>query len=180
MTGRVIEVAGGRRHGLTKVAQLSIRLLAGHGVEGDAHCGERIKHRSRARFNPGLPNLRQVHLLHSELLDELVASGFAVAPAMLGENITTRGLDLLTLPRGTTLRLGGDAVVELTGLRSPCIQLERLMPGLMEACLGRDADGGLIRKAGVMAIVLTGGAVRAGDAVTVELPPGPHVALKPV
>ncbi len=180
MSGRVIEVGAGRRHGLTKVAQLSVRLIAGRGVEGDAHCGERVKHRSRARFNPGLPNLRQVHLLHAELLDELAAAGFPVAPAMLGENVTTRGVDLLALPLGTKLRLGGDAVVELTGLRNPCIQLERMMPGLMEACLGRDADGGLVRKAGVMAVVLADGDVRGGDTVSVELPAGPPVPLRPV
>jgi len=180
MDGHVISVSAGKRHGLLKAAQLSIRLLAGHGVEGDAHFGVRIKHRSRARFNPGLPNLRQVHLLHGELLDELVASGFPVAPAMLGENVTTRGVDLLALPRGTRLRLGTDVTVEVTGLRNPCIQLERMMPGLMDACLGRDADGGLIRKAGVMAIVLTGGEVSAGDGVAIELPALPHTALRPV
>ena len=180
MDARIIAVGSGRRHGLAKVPQLGIRLIAGHGVDGDAHCGVRVKHRSRARFNPGLPNLRQVHLLHEELLDELVAAGFPVAPIMLGENVTTRGLSLLALPRGTLLRLGDDAVLEVTGLRNPCIQLERMMPGLMEACLGRDADGGLVRKAGVMGIVLSGGEVRAGDAVEVELPSGPHECLKPV
>lgn len=179
MDGRIIAVGAGRRHGLTKVPQLSIRLVAGLGVDGDAHSGERIKHRSRARFNPGLPNLRQVHLLHGELLDELVAGGFAVAPVMMGENITTRGLDLLGLPRGARLNIG-EAVVEVTGLRNPCIQLERMMPGLMEACLGRDADGGLVRKAGVMGIVINGGEVRAGDSITVALPALPHAALKPV
>ena len=180
MNGTVIEVGAGKRHGLNKSAQLSIRLVAGQGVEGDAHCGERIKHRSRARFNPGLPNLRQVHLLHAELLDELAAAGFPVAPAMLGENVTTQGIDLLALPLGTRLRLGDTAEVELTGLRNPCIQLERMMPGLMEACLGRDAEGGLIRKAGVMAVVLTAGEVRAGDGVVIKLPDVPHVGLKPV
>ena len=180
MSGLVIAVGAGRHHGLAKVPQLSVRLVEGLGVDGDAHCGERIKHRSRARFNPGLPNLRQVHLLHGELLDELQAAGFAVSPILLGENVTTRGLDLLAVPLGARLRLGDDAVVEVTGLRNPCIQLERLMPGLMEACLGRDAGGGLVRKAGVMAIVLVGGEVRAGDAVAVELPPGEQVPLRPV
>ena len=179
MQPRIISVGAGRKHGLNKLPALSIRLLEGHGVEGDAHCGDRIKHRSRARFNPGLPNLRQVHLLHSELLTELAASGFALSPVQMGENVSTAGLDLLGLPRGTRLRLGDDAVVELTGLRNPCIQLERMMPGLMDACLGRDADGGLVRKAGVMAIVVTGGEVRAGDAILVELP-DVHVPLKPV
>ena len=179
MQARIIAVGSGRKHGLNKLPALSIRLVEGCGVEGDAHCGERIKHRSRARFNPELPNLRQVHLLHSELLEELAAGGFPLVPVQMGENISTAGLDLLALPLGTRLRLGDDAVVELTGLRNPCIQLERMMPGLMNACLGRDADGELIRKAGVMAIVLSGGEVRAGDAITVELPEV-HVPLKPI
>lgn len=179
MDGQVIATGAGWRHGLNKSPQLSIRLVAGLGIEGDAHSGERIKHRSRARFNPGLPNLRQVHLLHGELLDELVAGGFPVAPVMLGENITTRGIDLLGLPRGTRLAFG-DAVVEITGLRNPCIQLERMMPGLMEACLGRDGDGNLIRKAGVMGIVIAGGEVQAGDRIVVALPALPHIGLKPV
>lgn len=176
----VIAVGAGKRHGLSKAALPVIRLIAGAGVEGDAHCGERVRHRSRARWNPGLPNLRQVHLLQHELLDELVAAGFALAPIDLGENITTRGLDLLALPRGARLHVGDTAVIEVTGLRNPCVQLDRLMPGLMAACLGRDADGGLIRKTGVMGVVVTGGEVRAGDAVRVILPARPLMALKPV
>jgi MOSC domain-containing protein YiiM len=179
LSGEVVAVSAKRRHGPDKTPQLFIRLLEGQGVEGDAHCGPRVKHRSRARFNPGLPNLRQVHLIHHELLDELAAKGFAVAPGYLGENVTTRHLDLLALPRGARLRLGRDAVVEVTGLRNPCIQLERLQAGLMQACL-EDRGGLLIRKAGVMSVVLAGGEVRAGDAVTVELPASPHQALKPV
>lgn len=179
MDGQVIATGAGKRHGLNKAPLLSIRLVAGLGVEGDAHSGERVQHRSRARFNPGLPNLRQVHLLPAELLDELVTSGFAVAPVMLGENITTRGVDLLGLPRGTRLTIG-EAVVEVTGLRNPCIQLERMMPGVMEACLGRDADGGLVRKAGIMGIVVASGEVQAGDSIAVALPHLPHQALRPV
>lgn len=177
--GQVIAVGAGKQHGLNKAALPVIELIAGHGVAGDAHCGERVQHRSRARWNPGLPNLRQVHLLQVELLDELVAAGFALAPIDLGENITTRGLDLLALPRGARLHIG-DAVIEVTGLRNPCVQLDRMMPGLMAACLGRDADGELIRKTGVMGVVVTGGEVRAGDAVHVVLPDGPHAGLKPV
>ena len=176
----IIAVGAGRRHGLTKMPALSIRLVAGQGVDGDAHSGARVQHRSRARFNPALPNLRQVHLLHSELLEDLNAVGFPLTPVMMGENVTTHGIDLLALPEGTRLRLGADAVVELTGLRNPCIQLERMMPGLMAACLGRDAEGGLVRKAGVMAVVLTGGEVRAGDAIGVVLPEGERRGLKPV
>lgn len=178
-SGEVIAVSSKRGHGVNKTRRLFIRLVAGQGVEGDAHCGERVKHRSRARFNPGLPNLRQVHLIHAELFDELAAKGFEITPGLMGENITTQGLDLLALPKGARLRIG-DAEIEVTGLRNPCVQLERLAPGLMQACLGEGHDGGLIRKAGVMGVVIAGGEVRAGDAVTVDLPSEPHVPLKPV
>lgn len=172
-------VARKKAHGPQKTPQLAIRLVEGLGVEGDAHAGARVKHRSRARFNPGLPNLRQVHLIHEELIDELNGKGFEVTPAYLGENVTTRGVDLLGLPRGARLKLGADAVVEVTGLRNPCVQIERLQAGLMQACL-EERDGVLVRKAGVMGVVLAGGEVRAGDAVAIELPEGPHEALKPV
>jgi MOSC domain-containing protein YiiM len=177
--GEVIAVSSKRSHGVAKKTQLFIRLIAGQGVQGDAHCGERVKHRSRARFNPHLPNLRQVHLLHAELHEELAGQGFAMAPGLMGENITTRGLDLLALPTGARLSIG-EAEIEVTGLRNPCIQLERLSPGLMEACLGRDADGALVRKAGVMGVVIAGGEVRAGDRIEVRLPPGAQIPLKPV
>ncbi|WP_395672553.1 MOSC domain-containing protein [Phenylobacterium sp.] len=179
MSGRVVAVSARRGHGVNKTGQLFIRLIAGQGVEGDAHCGERIKHRSRARFNPGLPNLRQVHLMHEEFHHELNARGFRITPGLMAENVTTRGVDLLALPRGARVRLGPEAVVEVTGLRNPCVQLERLQPGLMQACL-EDRDGVLIRKAGVMGVVLAGGEVRAGDRIEVDLPPEPHVVLKPV
>jgi MOSC domain-containing protein YiiM len=177
--GEVVAVSSKRGHGVNKTKRLFIRLIAGQGVEGDAHCGDRVKHRSRARFNPSLPNLRQVHLIHGELLDELATRGFDLPPGRMGENITTRGLDLLALSTGARLRIG-EAEIEVTGLRNPCIQLERLSRGLMEACLGRDADGGLIRKAGVMGIVVSGGDVRAGDRIDVAMPVRPHLPLKPV
>jgi MOSC domain-containing protein YiiM len=177
--GVVVAVSARKGHGVGKTPQDAITLQAGLGVKGDAHCGEKVKHRSRARFNPSLPNLRQVHLIHAELFDELATKGFEITTGQMGENITTRGIDLLSLPKGTVLLIS-DAVIELTGLRNPCIQLERMMPGLMEACLDRDADGVLIRKAGVMGIQITGGWVRAGDDIAVELPDGPHVPLKPV
>jgi MOSC domain-containing protein YiiM len=180
MSAHIVSVAKRKRHGVGKDAVDAIELIAGQGVSGDAHCGAKVKHRSRARFNPSLPNLRQVHLLHAELLEELVARGFAIVPAQMGENVTTRGIDLLSLPAGTRLALGKSAIVELTGLRNPCIQLERMMPGLMQACLDQGADGALIRKAGVMAVVVTDGLVRSGDVVTVTLPAGAHQALKPV
>ena len=154
-----------------------IRLLAGLGVEGDAHMGETVKHRSRVRVDPSQPNLRQVHLIHAELHDELVAGGFDVAAGRMGENVTTRGVDLLGLPTGTRLRLGGEAVVEVTGLRTPCKQLDRLQPGLMKAVLDRDEDGELVRRSGVMGVVLAGGEVKPGDPIDVELPPEPHRPL---
>lgn len=178
--GVVIAVSRKRTHGPRKKNQLFIRLIEGEGVEGDAHCGATVRHRSRRRQFPEIPNLRQVHLIHAELLEELSEQGFAIAPGLLGENVTTRGVDLLALPKWARVRLGADAVVEVTGLRNPCIQLEKLQPGLMQACLGRAADGELVRKAGVMGVVLAGGEVRAGDAVQVELPEGPFEALKPV
>jgi MOSC domain-containing protein YiiM len=139
-----------------------------------------VKHRSRVRRDPTRPNLRQVHLLHEELHDELRARGFDVGPGALGENVTTRGLDLLALTRATLLGLGGDAVVEVTGLRNPCVQLDRFAEGLTRAVLARDAAGALVRKAGVMAIVRAGGEVRPGDAISIELPAAPHRALEVV
>ena len=154
--------------------------VAGLGVLGDAHAGERVKHRSRVARDPSQPNLRQVHLIHAELHDELRLRGFALAPGQMGENVTTRGIDLLALPTGTRLRLGAEALVEITGLRNPCAQLDGIQPGLMKAVLDRDADGNLVRKAGVMGIVLAGGEVRTGEAIAVELPDGPRRRLAPV
>jgi MOSC domain-containing protein YiiM len=180
MHGVVTAVSHSATHTLTKPAHGSIRLLTGLGVEGDAHQGTTVKHRSRVARDPSSPNLRQVHLIHAELHDELGAAGFTVVAGQMGENITTRGVDLLGLPAGTRLRLGDTAVVEVTGLRNPCAQLNQIEPGLMAATLGRDERGNLIRKAGVMSIVLTGGEVRPGDPVRVELPPEPHRALGPV
>jgi MOSC domain-containing protein YiiM len=176
----VTAVSRSAAHTLVKPTHDSIRLVAGLGVEGDAHLGERIRHRSRVRRDPTEPNRRQVHLIHGELHDELRAAGFAVQPGEMGENVTTRGLELLALPTGTRLRLGDSAVVEVTGTRNPCKQLDRIQPGLMQATLERDEDGNLVRKAGVMAVVLAGGDVRPGDPVAVELPPPPHRPLEPV
>src|SRR6478672_1505248 len=153
MDGVVVAVSRSARHTLTKPNQSSIRLVAGLGVEGDAHLGATVKHRSRVARDPSRPNLRQVHLIHAELHDELRAAGFAVEAGQMGENVTTRGVDLLGLPTGTRLHLGATAVVEVTGLRNPCVQLDRLRPGLMAATLDRDERGRLVRKAGVMAVV---------------------------
>jgi MOSC domain-containing protein YiiM len=180
LTAEVVAVSAKPKHGVDKTNRAVIRLLAGEGVEGDAHCGATVKHRSRWRRDPTQPNIRQVHLLHAELFEELAGRGFRVAPGLMGENVTTRGIDLLSLPRGAILRLGDEAAVRITGLRNPCYQLDELQRGLMAACLEKGAGGELIRKAGVMSIVLAGGQVRAGDAVVVELPAAPHEALQPV
>ncbi len=180
MTAAVTAVSRSPRHRFSKQNEACIRLLEGLGVEGDAHAGHTVQHRSRKRWTPHLPNLRQVHLIHAELHDELNAAGFQVAPGDLGENVTTRGIDLLGLPTGTRLHLGASAVIEVTGLRNPCVQLDRFQDGLMQATLDRTADGELVRKAGVMAVVLAGGDVRPGDSVRVELPPPPHAPLAPV
>lgn len=176
----VVAVSLSPEHTFSKPDREMICLIAGLGVEGDAHLGETVMHRSRRKRTPEALNLRQVHLMHAELLDELNANGFIVSPGQMGENITTRGVDLLGLPVGTRLYLGDQATIEITGLRNPCTQLDDFQPGLMAAVLDRDAAGNLVRKGGVMAIVLTGGEVRPGDPMRVELPPLPHRSLEPV
>jgi hypothetical protein len=167
-------------HTMSKPPSAGIVLLAGLGVEGDTHLGVTVQHRSRVARDPSQPNLRQVHLIHGELHDELAAAGLPVAAGQMGENITTRGVDLLGLPTGTLLRLGPAAVVEVTGLRNPCLQLEGIHSGLMKAVLDHDADGNLVRKAGIMGVVRVGGEVRPGDEIGIELPPLPHRPLEPV
>ncbi|MDB5871312.1 MAG: hypothetical protein JWQ07_754 [Ramlibacter sp.] len=154
-------------------------LVEGLGVQGDAHHGRTVKHRSRVARDPTQPNLRQVHLLHAELFDELIAAGFAVWPGDLGENVTTRGIDLLALSTGTRLEIG-NAVVEITGLRNPCSQIDRFQQGLTAAVLDRDAQGRLVRKAGVMGVVVTGGEVKAGDPIRAVPPALPSSPLEPV
>lgn len=180
MSAIVVAVSQNSTHTFSKENQSSIRLLSGLGVEGDAHCGETVKHRSRVAQDPTQSNLRQVHLIHAELHDELQAAGFAVSAGDIGENITTRGLDLLGLPKGTRLHLGETAVVEVTGLRNPCAQLDNFQPGLMAAVLDMDEHGCLIRKAGIMGIVLLDGEVRPGDPIHIVLPPEPHQPLERV
>ena len=179
MTASVAAVASSGVHAFSKDVQPEIVLEAGLGVRGDAHEGVTIKHRSRVRQDPTQPNLRQVHLIAAELHEELAAKGFRVGPGSMGENVTTRGLDLLALPRGTLLLLGA-AVVEVTGLRNPCAQLNQYQPGLMDAVLDRAADGSLVLRAGIMGVVRRGGAVRPGDAMRAVLPPAPHQALQRV
>jgi MOSC domain-containing protein YiiM len=180
MSAIVAAVSRSPGHTLSKSNEEKIRLLIGLGVEGDAHAGATVKHRSRLRHFASHPNLRQVHLIHAELHDELRARGFAVRAGQMGENVTTRGIDLLGLPTGARLCLGDTAVIEVTGLRNPCAQLDRIQPGLMGATLERDLNGNLVRKAGIMAIVLTGGDLRPGDPIRIELPPEPHQPLAPV
>jgi MOSC domain-containing protein YiiM len=180
MRGIVTAVSRSAGHTLTKPTEEKIRLLVGLGAEGDAHSGVTVKHRSRVARDPTQPNLRQVHLVHAELHDELKAKGFTVSPGQMGENVTTRGVDLLALPTGARLCLGEQAVIEVTGLRNPCAQLDRVQPGLMGATLERGRDGNLVRKAGIMAVVLTGGEVRPGDPIRIELPPDPPRPLVPV
>ena len=180
MQATVLSVSRSSKHDFSKPREASIRLIEGIGVEGDTHAGTTIQHRSRVARNPSQPNLRQVHLIHAELLDELGAAGFYVSPGAMGENITTRGVDLLALPTGTRLRLGPEAIVEVTGLRNPCRQLDGLQAGLMAATLDHDASGNLIRKAGIMGVVIAGGTVRPNDPIVVGLPSTPHRALKPV
>ncbi|GAB3888299.1 MOSC domain-containing protein [Microbispora bryophytorum] len=180
MTSRVTAVSRSAAHTFKKTSLESIRLLAGLGVEGDAHAGVTVKHRSRVARDPSQPNLRQVHLVHAELHDELREAGFAVREGDMGENVTTRGVDLLALPTGTRLHLGETAVVEVTGLRNPCVQLDGFQDGLMKAVLDRDEEGNLVRKAGIMGVVVAGGEVRPGDPIRVEPPTTPHQALRPV
>ncbi|MEW2489287.1 MOSC domain-containing protein [Streptomyces sp. NPDC048411] len=180
MSGTVTVVSSSGVYSFTKPNRQTVTLLTGLGVEGDVHAGVTVKHRSRVAQDPTQPNLRQVHLIHEELFDELRAEGFEVAPGDLGENVTTRGVDLLALPVGTLLHLGDEAVVEVTGLRNPCLQIDTFQEGLLKQVVGRDEAGNIVRKAGIMSIVMTGGVVRPGDRVVVELPAEPHRPLERV
>jgi MOSC domain-containing protein YiiM len=177
---QVVAVAASPGHRFSKQTLPTVRLVEGLGVERDAHLGTTVQHRSRVRRDPTAPNLRQVHLIHAELFEELEVSGHRVLPGELGENVTTAGIDLLALPVDTVLRLGGTAEVRVTGLRNPCHQIDDFQPGLLARVLHRDAEGQVVRKAGVMGVVRRGGEVRAGDPVTVVLPPQPHRPLEPV
>jgi MOSC domain-containing protein YiiM len=178
--GEVVSVSLSATHTFSKQTIQSIRLLTGLGVEGDAHMGKTVKHRSRVAQDPTQPNLRQVHLIHSELFDELRSGSFRVEPGQMGENITTRGINLLGLPTGTKLYIGEQAIIEITGLRNPCAQIDNFQSGLLSAVLDHDQNGNLIRKAGVMGIVLTGGEVLVGDEIRVSLPAEPYRPLERV
>ena len=177
MGGVVTAVSSNGVYSFTKPNRASIRLLAGLGVEGDVHAGVTVKHRSRVAQDPTQPNLRQVHLIQAELFAEVGGDGFSVEPGDLGENVTTTGIDLLGLPVGTLLRLGDEAVVEVTGLRNPCLQIDNFRQGLLKKVVGRDEAGNLVRKAGIMSVVRVGGVVRPGDSITAELPEEPHRPL---
>lgn len=180
MSGIVLAVARDAKHRFSKQLVSEISIVAGQGVEGDAHKGVTVKHRSRVRADPSQPNLRQVHLIAAELFDELTEKGYDISPAQLGENITTRGIDLLALPKSAILKIGKDVVLEITGLRNPCSQIEKFKKGLLGAVLDKTEDGELVRKAGVMSTVLAGGNVQAGDNIEIELPPLPHEKLERV
>ncbi|NJN50478.1 MAG: MOSC domain-containing protein [Gammaproteobacteria bacterium] len=180
MQAQVIAVHLSAAHTFAKRTVDSIALIAGQGVAGDAHCGRSVQHRSRIAREASAPNLRQVHLLQQELLDELGGLGFKVAPGAIGENITTTGLDLLTLASNTELHIGPTAIVRITGLRNPCKQLDAFQPGLMHAVLDRDANGELIRKSGIMGVVVQGGAIKCGDRIVVHAPEPPFLPLRPV
>ncbi|HEX4302058.1 MAG TPA: MOSC domain-containing protein [Rhizomicrobium sp.] len=177
MSAVVLGVSCDSEHRFSKPQRASIRLVEGLGVEGDAHLGLTVQHLSRIKRDPTTPNLRQVHLIHAELHDELHAKGFTVGAGDMGENVTTRGIDLLGLPLNARLHLGPEAIVEIRGLRNPCVQIDRFEKGMMHACLDKDADGNLIRKAGIMGVVIAGGEVKPGDAIRVEMPEGPHEKL---
>ncbi|MCX5197336.1 MOSC domain-containing protein [Streptomyces sp. NBC_00249] len=179
-TAQVAAVSSNAVYSFTKPNRESITLLPGLGVEGDVHAGVTVKHRSRVAQDPTQPNLRQVHLIHRELFDEVAGSGFSVEPGQLGENITTEGIDLHQLPTGALLRLGEEAVVEVTGLRNPCLQIDTFQDGLLKQVVGRDEQGQVVRRAGIMGVVHRGGTIRPGDPITVTLPPLPHVPLERV
>jgi len=178
--GKVVSLSKDKAHQFSKKVVDSLSILEGLGVEGDAHCGKTVKHRSRVAVDPTQPNLRQVHLIHSELLDELQSKGFDVTVGTMGENILTEGIDLLSLPQNTLLKIGKDVELRVTGLRNPCAQLDNYQEGLTKAVLDRNEKGELIRKAGIMAVVVRGGGVTLQDAIEVILPPKPHLPLERV
>ncbi len=175
----VLGLARSVAHHFSKLPADHLRLIEGIGVEGDAHSGETVQHLSRVKQDPTQPNLRQVHLIHGELLDELAEHGYVLAPGALGENVTTRGLDLLDLAQDTRLRIG-ETVIRVTGLRNPCRQIDEFMPGLLKHMVQKRPDGTLNRKCGVMAVVERGGEIAVGAEIVVEPPEGPPRRLEPV
>lgn len=178
--GQVKALSRSAHHSMSKKNEESLQILTGLGVAGDAHMGEKVKHRSRVAKNPNQPNLRQVHLIHSELHSELLQKGFDIKAGEMGENITTEGIALLALPRNSILHIGAQVKIQVTGLRNPCDQLNGLQEGLMKAVLDKDKEGNLIRKAGIMGIVIQGGEIILGDPIEVSYPPKPYQALERV
>ena len=180
MIGTIIALNISPTHSFSKLPRNSIELIAGIGIKGDTHAGKTVQHRSRVAKDPSQPNLRQVHLIHTELHQELNSKGFNISPGDMGENITTKGIDLLNLPTNSKLHLGKKAIIKITGLRNPCAQLDAFEPGLMSAVLDKDEDGKIVRKAGIMSIVVSGGVIKVGDRIKVELPPKPYRSLEKV
>ncbi len=178
--GYIKAVSKSGTHTMTKWNEKSIQLIEGLGVEGDAHMGRTVKHRSRVAQNPDQPNLRQVHPIHLELLSELAHKGFDIIPGQMGENITTKGIDLLSLPKNTVLSIGNTSKIKITGLRNPCHQLNGIQEGLMKAVLDKDEQGNLIRKAGIMGVILKGGEIFVGDTIEIEYPQKPFLKLERV
>lgn len=178
--GKVISVSKSESHTFNKFVCDKITLLKGLGVKGDAHMGKKVKHQSRVAHDPTQPNLRQVHLIHSELFEELSDKGFQVTPGQMGENITTQEIDLLSLPKDTILSIGETAKIQITGLRNPCKQIDSIKKGLMKAVLDKDESGNLIRKSGIMGIVLEEGVINTGDEISIELPTKPFIKLEKV
>jgi MOSC domain-containing protein YiiM len=177
----IVALSRSRKHGFSKQPQPLLRLIAGEGIEGDAHCGTTTQHLYLKRKDPTQPNLAQVHLFAAEMLDELATKGYTLRPGDIGENVLTRGLDLLSLPRATRLHLGPECIVEVTGLRTPCSKIDKHADGLQQHLWGeRDATGKRTRRAGIMSVVLTGGVIHPDDLIRIELPPEPHQPLGPV
>lgn len=178
--GTVVSLSRSAKHRFSKKLEKRLRIVEGHGVEGDAHAGSTVKHRSRVAKDPNQPNLRQVHLIASELLEELSRKGFEIEAGDLGENILTVGIDLIALPKGTRLHIGVSVVLRITGLRNPCPQIEAFQEGLLSQMVEKTKDGSLILKTGIMSVVESGGEIIVGEAIQVELPAMPYVALERV
>ena len=176
----VVSVSASGKHNFSKQPMSEISLIKEIGIEGDAHAGKKIQHRSRAAKDPDQPNLRQIHLIQEELFSDLKMAGFDIGPGDIGENITTKGIDLLNLPKGTILKIGSSALIEITGLRNPCIQTDSFREGLMSALVEKEPNGYIRRKAGVMGIVLEGGSIKPGDLIRIDLPAEPRNKLEPV
>ena len=177
--GTVVAVHRNSSHSFSKESVEAIQVIEGVGVKGDAHSGRTVQHLSRVKIDPTQPNLRQVHLIHSELFEEVAQAGFDVRPGALGENITTAGIDLLALGRDTLLHIGPQVVLRVTGLRNPCAQIDTFAPGLLKQVAVK-TDTGIVRKAGIMTVALTGGKIRAGDIILTEPPSGPLIPLERV